>query len=210
MVQIFAEQDRVAQHPVSLEDALTKRQSEVAVEDVENSTRLDDEIDALTVSWLAGGLIAQVVVLVLQHGKWAEHGDSEGPPLRAPHWAEKRCQVEVICKGVGLVIKGGARGAAIEFLQRHDVWLLIGKYAADAIQVVPFVDTDPRMDVVRDASEPYRDPIRGFRGALRHHRPVPNRGLEAGAESVRTAPTVRRTTRVSLSKSRRSIVSTGS
>ena len=104
MPQILAEEDRVAQHAIALENALPCGQTEVAVEDVEHRTRCDLEIDALTVAGLAPRMMAQVVVLMVADGKGAEHRDAERALLETSHRAEERYRGETSGQEGGLVM----------------------------------------------------------------------------------------------------------
>ncbi len=77
MAQFFAEQDGVAHHLFALERSFPRTQPQMTVEDVKDRTGLDLQIDAQAGPWLAAGRRAQVVLLLVQDGKCAEHRDSK-------------------------------------------------------------------------------------------------------------------------------------
>jgi hypothetical protein len=104
MMQVFAEKDRIAQHLFPLEGPLSRSQPQMTVKNVQDRARLDFDIDTQAVSRLTMGLVAQVVFLLMQNTKRAEHGDSKSALLDGPGRAEKCVESEIAGEHVGLII----------------------------------------------------------------------------------------------------------
>ena len=77
MPQLLAEQDGVADHSISLKRALSNIQPQVAVEDVNDSTRPGFEVNAQAGPRLAAGAVTQVVLLLVQDRKRGQYPDAE-------------------------------------------------------------------------------------------------------------------------------------
>jgi hypothetical protein len=64
MVQLLAEEDRIAQHLLPLIDPLARSQPEMTVEDVQHGAGLDFDVNALTIA----GLAVRLTTLAFENG----------------------------------------------------------------------------------------------------------------------------------------------
>src|SRR5687768_3148313 len=120
----------------------------MAIEDVQNRAGFHFDISAQAGSRLAEGLMTQVILLVMENGKGAQQGESKRALIGRPCGAKERRESEIVGKDMRLVVVPRPPAAAFELLQRGNVWPLILQYAADAPEVVPFIDTHTRVNVV--------------------------------------------------------------
>jgi hypothetical protein len=92
--------------------------------------------------------MTQVVLLVMKNGKCAQHGEAKRALVGGSCGAEIRRDSEIVSEDVRLIVVRRPSASAFELLQRGNVWSLLFQYTADAPKIVPFVDTNTRMNVV--------------------------------------------------------------
>jgi hypothetical protein len=154
MVQICAEQHRVAQHPVPLELSFPRRQTQMTVEYMDDTFRLNLKIDPKAAPRFAPGCITEIVLFAPDQGKRSQYRHTKCAAFDTSSRAKESIERKGVRKMLRLVHITAPPHPAIEFLKCRYIRFFTFENFPDTVEIISTIDAKARMDVVRQYFQP--------------------------------------------------------